>query len=278
MSFALNPIRQFEFLSNASHFEASQAIIVSQSRVDFLIIERSNSKWVILRVLLRFAKVTLLLLYRVGKSGKNDPTTNHHGDHGSGIGSYRRRAHHAGSWYDSDADTSQETLSGFLGAVDSPTGSSSSLSSTAPTTPSPRLRAIVVHAGYSYSGPTVAYAYAALQTELTTTKNTDTNTKSPIRQILVLHPSHHIYLKGSAVSGASILETPVGSLAVDDDLGREILGLSNKFTVMELGVDEREHSGEMQYPYLAQILKTVATATATGYRCQFQSTAATTRT
>jgi predicted class III extradiol MEMO1 family dioxygenase len=99
-----------------------------------------------------------------------------------------------------------------------------------------------------------------LQTELTTTTNTDTNAKSPIRKILVLHPSHHVYLKGCAVSGASVLETPVGSLTVDDDLRREILGLSNKFTVMEQGVDEREHSGEMQYPYLAQILKTAAAA------------------
>jgi hypothetical protein len=66
-----------------------------------------------------------------------------------------------------------------------------------------------------------------------------------------------------AVSGASVLETPVGSLAVvADDLRREILGLSHKFTVMEQGVDEREHSGETQYPYLAQTLKAAATSNA----------------
>jgi AmmeMemoRadiSam system protein B len=195
-------------------------------------------------------------------SGKNDPTTNHHDVHGSGNGSYRRRAHHAGSWYDSDADSLQAILSGFLGAVDDTPSTESEDVAPSPTAPPPRLRAIVApHAGYSYSGPTAAYAYAALQTELSTTTRT-TNTKSPIRQILVLHPSHHVHLKGCAVSGASVLETPVGSLVVDDDLRREILGLSNKFTVMEKRIDEREHSGEMQYPYLAQILKTAAAATA----------------
>jgi AmmeMemoRadiSam system protein B len=197
-------------------------------------------------------------------SGKNDPTTNHHDGHGSGSGLYRRRASYAGSWYDSDEDTLQETLSGFLGAVDTqPTPSPAPItpSSLSPTSPPPRLRALIApHAGYSYSGSTAAYAYAALQTELTTTT---TNTKSPIRQILVLHPSHHVYMKGCAVSGASVLETPVGSLTVDDHLRKEILGLSNKFTVMEQGVDEKEHSGEMQYPYLAQILKTATAAAAT---------------
>jgi predicted class III extradiol MEMO1 family dioxygenase len=189
-------------------------------------------------------------------SGKKDPTSTHRDGSGSGSDLYRRRAQYAGSWYDSDADTLQETLSGFLGAIDG-----SDTDTDTPSSPIKRLRAIVVpHAGYSYSGPTAAYAYAALQAELTTNTATNSNTKSPIRQILVLHPSHHVYLKGCAVSGASLLETPVGSLVVADDLRREILGLSNKFTVMKQGVDEGEHSGEMQYPYLAQILKKTAVA------------------
>lgn len=189
----------------------------------------------------------------------------------NGNGSYRRRAHHAGSWYEDDADELHETLSGFLNAVettdDTPTTAPTTMDTTTLPTPTPsppsRIRALIVpHAGYSYSGPTAAYAYAALQSELRDNKDSST----PIRTILVLHPSHHMYLKGCAVSGASVLETPLGPLTVNDNLRQEILGLAsgkNVFSVMDKRVDEAEHSGEMQYPYLARVLQSTRSATST---------------
>jgi MEMO1 family protein len=78
---------------------------------------------------------------------------------------------------------------------------------------------------------------------------------TPIEHILVLHPAHHVYLQGCAVSGASVLETPLGNLTVDDELRKEILALSPSFTVMDASTDNEEHSGEMQYPYLAKLLQ-----------------------
>ena len=154
---------------------------------------------------------------------------------------YSREAHHAGSWYPSSSRDLQAQLDGFLKAIDTSAATSTSAS----------LRAVICpHAGYSYSGPTAAWSYHALQQELS-------KSDCPIRSILVLHPSHHVYLPGCAVSGATVLETPLGNLEVDQDLREEILQLENgsaSFQVMEKTVDEHEHSGEMQYPYLKQSL------------------------
>ena len=158
-----------------------------------------------------------------------------------------------------------------------------------------RLRAIICpHAGYRYSGPTAAYSYYSLQEELLLTasqsqkesssdsysSSSSSNKASKIRHIVVFHPSHHYYLNGCAVSNASTIETPIGNLQVSNDLREEILALNNndinndinsdinndndkdnaqqqqlKFTTMTQSVDEAEHSGEMQYPFLALVLK-----------------------
>jgi AmmeMemoRadiSam system protein B len=150
---------------------------------------------------------------------------------------YIRKACHAGSWYSDDEKTLDQELAGYLSDV---VMNSSTIEA--------GLRGIVCpHAGYSYSGPTAAYSYSALCQELS-------KKDSPIRTILVLHPSHHLYLEGCAVSGAHTIETPVGKLTVNETLRQEILALGD-FTYMEQGVDEAEHSGEMQYPYIAKVLK-----------------------
>jgi len=209
------------------------------------------------------------------------------GDDKSSSSSYyrRREAHHAGSWYDDDADRLSSVLEGFLGEATASTdcdngggakkqqqqvqGRSDSGTSTS-SSGNGRLRGLIVpHAGYSYSGPTAAYSYAALRNELLAVRDGDgsggSNGQSPIRRILVLHPSHHVYLDGCAVSGGDYLETPVGALKVDDELRKEVLALGcgedgdsngrrRYFSIMEKRVDEMEHSGEMQYPYLAHIL------------------------
>ncbi|CAB9513389.1 MEMO1 family protein C4H3.04c [Seminavis robusta] len=157
-----------------------------------------------------------------------------------GDGTYRRKAYHAGSWYEDDKQALGQTLQGYLDAAASEISNSSSHNN---------VRAVIApHAGYRYSGPTAAYGYLQLERAL------NSSTDHPCEHILVLHPAHHVYLQGCAVSGASELETPLGNLPVDDELRKEILALSSKFTVMDASTDNEEHSGEMQYPYLAKIL------------------------
>jgi AmmeMemoRadiSam system protein B len=173
-----------------------------------------------------------------GKQGSNKKRRS-----SAGHGLYSRVAHHAGSWYSSSPTDLDLQLSSLLTAAEN--GGTETSEGENP------LRGIICpHAGYSYSGPTAAFSYRHLAIEMA-------KEDSPITQILVLHPSHHVYLDGCAVSGASQLETPLGNIMVDDELRQEILGLVSPrsvFEVLEQSVDEREHSGEMQYPYIAKAL------------------------
>lgn len=171
------------------------------------------------------------------------------GSSGGNSGTYRRKAHHAGSWYEDTPKALHQSLDGFLAAASQDMASSNSNNNTR------HLRAVIVpHAGYSYSGPTAAYSYDALQQALSTSTVQQQQQQPVIEHILVLHPAHHVHLQGCAVSGATVLETPLGNLPVDDDIRNEILALSSNFTVMAGLTDNEEHSGEMQYPYLAKLL------------------------
>lgn len=175
---------------------------------------------------------------------------------------YIRRAHHAGSWYDDAPSVLNQSLQRYLDQVVSEADSTRRDVKRSPLQPSTNrfcgdsstrsLRGLIVpHAGYSYSGPTAAYSYHALKEELS-------SSSSPIRYILVLHPSHHVYLDNCAVSGAQELQTPLGAIPIAQDLRQEILSLSTSshpFSTMNQKTDENEHSGEMQYPYIAKILR-----------------------
>ena len=47
--------------------------------------------------------------------------------------------------------------------------------------------------------------------------------------------------------------TPLGNLNVDSHLREQLLS-TKKFNIMKQEIDEKEHSGEMQYPYIQKII------------------------
>lgn len=154
---------------------------------------------------------------------------------------YTRRAQHSGSWYSSDSKSLNSSLSEFLSlAKASMTSRKEQVLRSIP-------RGIIApHAGYSYSGPTAAYAYNALLESL------ELGWRGTI---VVLHPSHHAYLSDCAISNAHTIETPLGNLMVDSDLRQDLLKLrSPHFSLMNQSVDEDEHSGEMQYPFMKKVI------------------------
>ena len=151
---------------------------------------------------------------------------------------YSRRATHAGSWYTNKGHHLQQELTSMI--------QQAATISADQKNHRPLKAVICPHAGFSYSGSTAAYSYKSVQDEL--------QNNPSITSILVLHPSHHVYLDGCAVSGARELETPLGNLTVDSNLRDELLE-TGKFSVMQQQVDENEHSGEMQYPFLALAAK-----------------------
>ncbi|KAL0670494.1 hypothetical protein Bca4012_033198 [Brassica carinata] len=73
-------------------------------------------------------------------------------------------------------------------------------------------------------------------------------------RIFLLGPSHHYYTPRCALSTATVYKTPIGDLPVDVEMIKEIRAMG-KFEMMDLRVDEAEHSMEMHLPYLAKVFQ-----------------------
>jgi hypothetical protein len=100
------------------------------------------------------------------------------------------------------------------------------------------------HAGFVYSGYTAGYAFRQLQ-------NLDSDREY---KVLIMGPSHRVYLDSAALSPDDSFETPIGSIKVDTD---ESQRLANKFSsIISSAIPHRlEHSLEVQLPFLQLALK-----------------------
>jgi hypothetical protein len=104
------------------------------------------------------------------------------------------------------------------------------------------LKALIVpHAGYIYSGPVAASAYARLK-----------SIASRIRRVVLLGPCHRVPLRGLAVSSADAFETPFGTVLVDKEAIADVLTLSEVKVFDATHMDE--HSLEVHLPFLQHIL------------------------
>jgi AmmeMemoRadiSam system protein B len=99
----------------------------------------------------------------------------------------------------------------------------------------PAAAYVVPHAGYIYSGATAAHAYAAIALE-------------PPSRILLLGPTHRVYVEGLAVSGVDGFETPLGVVWTDRDL--EAALRESPAVSVRPDVHAEEHSLEVQLPFL----------------------------
>ena len=96
---------------------------------------------------------------------------------------------------------------------------------------------IAPHAGYVYSGPIAASAYAQLRP------------RAPdIERVVVLGPAHRVYLEGLALPEATRMQTPLGSLEVDAQLRERLLAMPQVCASAE--VHAREHSLEVHFPFI----------------------------
>ena len=100
---------------------------------------------------------------------------------------------------------------------------------------------IVPHAGYYYSGKVAAHAYAALQ-----------NLGSQIKRVVLLGPSHRVYLQGCALPIYQGFNTPLGDISVDQKNCRRLVdrGLARFNNAAHI----QEHSLEVQLPFLQLLL------------------------
>ena len=100
---------------------------------------------------------------------------------------------------------------------------------------------IVPHAGYIYSGPIAASAYARLQ-----------KARHQITRVVIIGPSHRVAFKGLAVSGAQNFMTPLGGIPVDQAAVQTIAQLP--FVDFIEQAHTHEHGLEVQLPFLQEIL------------------------
>lgn len=100
---------------------------------------------------------------------------------------------------------------------------------------------IVPHAGYVYSGPVAASAYARLK-----------KAKDLITRVVIIGPSHCVAFRGLAVSRASAFTTPLGDIPVDQAAVATIVQLP--FVEYIEQAHTLEHSLEVHLPFLQETL------------------------
>ena len=99
---------------------------------------------------------------------------------------------------------------------------------------------IVPHAGYVYSGPVAATAYAQLRRH-----------RHRYRRVVLLGPCHRVPVRGMASSGADAFRTPLGDVAVD----RDAVDAIERYGVSVFDATHQyEHSLEVHLPFLQQVL------------------------
>ena len=140
-----------------------------------------------------------------------------------------RRAAVAGTFYPSSREELNRTVEDFLSEVETPKSQKFPKG------------LIVPHAGYIYSGPIAATAYAILKPFA-----------SQIRRVILLGPAHRFPVRGLALSDAEWFETPLGNVEVDLEATRQISKLSQ--VKSSLPAHESEHSLEVQLPFLQKVL------------------------
>ena len=103
------------------------------------------------------------------------------------------------------------------------------------------IKAIIVpHAGYVYSGFTANLAYFSC-------KN-----KNP-KRVIVIGPSHRIYLKGASVSLYDEYETPLGNILIDKTFTENLI---KEYAFLDFNIEcEFEHSTETQMPFIKHYFK-----------------------
>ncbi len=98
----------------------------------------------------------------------------------------------------------------------------------------------VPHAGYNYSARTAAYAYKAVSGRT-------------YDLIIILAPSHQEYFTGATIHPGEAYETPLGRIAIDHDAAVRLNRTCNLFRLSETGHGDREHSLEVQLPFVQQL-------------------------
>lgn len=132
----------------------------------------------------------------------------------------------AGLFYPADADELAETVDRLLAAA-------------RPQAPEP-VALVAPHAGYVYSGPIAASAFALLD-----------RTQTAFDRVVLLGPSHFVALEGMALSSAGAFGTPLGEVPIDRQACEALSELPRVRTLDR--AHAREHALEVELPFLQRL-------------------------
>jgi len=133
----------------------------------------------------------------------------------------------AGSFYPADPQILAADVRRLLAAV--------------PDSDAPAPKALIApHAGYIYSGPIAASAYARLS-----------HASRAISRVVLMGPAHRVAFHGIGISTAQAFRTPLGDVPLDPQIA-ELLSLPGVVALDE--AHREEHSLEVHLPFLQTLL------------------------
>ena len=138
----------------------------------------------------------------------------------------------AGSWYPDQPERLAGDVDEYIGAADVDAD-----------VPAP-MAIVAPHAGLRYSGPVAAYGYTVAR-------------RARVRTIVLVGPSHFIPFRGVSIWRAGAWQTPFGPVAVDEALASAIVA-QGRDIIERPDAHGREHSLEMQMPFIAHLLPGVS--------------------
>jgi len=134
----------------------------------------------------------------------------------------------AGLFYSADGSELRAQVQQFLAEV------------TAPAELPPKA-IIAPHAGFIYSGPVAASAYARLH-----------GARGVVTRVVLLGPAHRVSFRGLALSAMSAFETPLGRIVVDSEAVAQLRQFPNVGFLEQ--AHAQEHSLEVHLPFLQEVL------------------------
>jgi MEMO1 family protein len=134
----------------------------------------------------------------------------------------------AGSFYPANPDQLRHVVAELMAAV--------------PARSVPATKALIApHAGYVYSGPVAAHAFAALR-----------DSASASARVVLIGPAHYVRLSGVAVPTANAFDTPLGRVPVDR---AALATLADLPGVRAADAPHApEHALEVELPFLQTVL------------------------
>lgn len=130
----------------------------------------------------------------------------------------------AGQFYPADPEELRAEVNGFLAAAQTAEGKIP--------------KAIIApHAGYRYSGPIAGSAYACLA-----------RGRGRLKRVVLLGPSHFVGFEGLAASSATVFQSPLGPVPVEEEALARVRALPQVTTLD--AAHAHEHSLEVHLPFL----------------------------